>query len=113
MPDNKHEPKIVMYGTEFCSYCAAARLLLKKKGLDFEDILVSRDDDKRREMERLSGRNTVPQIFIDDEPIGGFDELYSLEQDGRLDQILGRSAVAQHQSSETSGPTPVIKQSRE
>ncbi len=93
--------KIVIYGTEFCSYCAAARLLLKKKGLDFEDILVSRDDDKRREMERLSGRRTVPQIFIDDQPIGGFDELYSLEQDGRLDDMLGRSATTADQTVET------------
>lgn len=96
MQAEKRAPKIVIYGTEFCSYCAAARLLLKKKGLDFEDILVSRDDDKRREMERLSGRSTVPQIFIGDRPIGGFDELYSLEQDGRLDGILGRAAPIEY-----------------
>ena len=83
-------PKIVVYGTEYCSYCAAARMLLKKKGLNFDDILVSHDDDRRREMERLSGGTTVPQIFIDGEPIGGFDELYSLDKDGRLDRMLGR-----------------------
>ena len=64
-------------------------MLLKKKGLDYEDILVSNDEDKRREMERLSGGHTVPQIFINDEPIGGFDELYSLDQEGRLDEMLG------------------------
>ncbi len=83
------DASIVIYGTEFCSYCAAARMLLKKKGLDYEDILVSNDEDKRREMERLSGGHTVPQIFINDEPIGGFDELYSLDQEGRLDEMLG------------------------
>lgn len=85
-------PSIVVYGTEFCSYCAAARMLLKKKGLNFEDVLVSHDDDKRREMERLSGGTTVPQIFIGGEAIGGFDELYSLDKDGRLDRMLGRSS---------------------
>lgn len=87
------EPKIVIYGTEYCSYCSAARMLLKKKGLNYEDILVSQDEDKRREMESRSGGRTVPQILIDDQPIGGFDELYSLEQDGRLDEILGRSST--------------------
>ena len=87
-------PKIVIYGTEFCSYCTAARMLLKKKGLNYEDVLISQDNEKRREMERLSGGRTVPQIFIDDKPIGGFDELYSLDQDGRLDEILGRTPAA-------------------
>ncbi len=84
------DPVIVIYGTEFCSYCTAARMLLKKKGLSYEDILVSQDDEKRREMERRSGGRTVPQIFINDEPIGGFDDLYSLDQSGRLDELLGR-----------------------
>jgi len=66
-------------------------MLLKKKGIDFEEVLVSRDDALREEMQRLSGRRTVPQIFIDGQPIGGFDELYSLDQDGQLDKLLGRS----------------------
>jgi len=66
-------------------------MLLKKKGIDFEEILVSRDDALREEMQRLSGRRTVPQIFIDEQPIGGFDDLYSMDQDGRLDKLLGRS----------------------
>jgi len=66
-------------------------MLLKKKGVEFEEILVSRDDARREEMQRLSGRRTVPQIFVDGQPIGGFDDLYSLDQDGRLDKLLGRS----------------------
>jgi glutaredoxin 3 len=85
------QPRVVLYGTEFCSYCGAARMLLKKKGIEFEEILVSRDDALREEMQRLSGRRTVPQIFVDGQPIGGFDDLYSLDQDGRLDKLLGRS----------------------
>lgn len=91
MPDTK--PHIRIYGTEFCSYCTAARMLLKKKGLDFEDVLVSRDDDLRQEMENRSGRQTVPQIFIDDQHVGGFDDLHALDQDGRLDDMLGLAAT--------------------
>lgn len=82
-------PRIEVYGTEFCSYCAAARLLLKRKGLAYEDIVVSGNREAREEMERRSGRRTVPQIFIDGRPIGGFDELDALERSGALDRLLG------------------------
>ena len=81
------EKKVVMYGTKYCSYCGAAQMLLTKKGVDYEFILVS-DAQLRDEIERRSGQRTVPQIFIDDEPVGGFDELYALDQDGRLDTLL-------------------------
>lgn len=84
------QPKIVMYGTPYCPYCSAARMLLKKKNATYEEISVSDDAPRRAEMEKLSGRRTVPQIFIDEEPIGGFDELYELDQQGELDRILGR-----------------------
>ena len=85
------KPEVVMYATEWCSYCAAARMLFKKKGIAYEEILVSDDPDRRREMEQRSGRRTVPQIFIDRRPIGGFDDLYALDKDGRLDELLGRT----------------------
>ncbi len=65
-------------------------MLLTKKGVSFEDISVSRDQALRAKMEQLSGRRTVPQIFINDEPIGGFDELYSLDKQGKLDDLLVR-----------------------
>lgn len=84
--------KVTIYGTDSCGYCTAARTLLKKKGVDYDEVLVSRDDDTRQEMERLSGRRTVPQIFINDQPIGGFDELYRLDKNGELDKLLGRLA---------------------
>lgn len=77
-----------MYSTEHCPFCLAARMLLKKKGVAFEDILVSQDAELRTRMEQLSGRRTVPQIFINDEPIGGFDDLYALDKQGRLDELL-------------------------
>lgn len=83
-----HKATIRLYGTEHCSFCTAARMLLKKKGVDYDDILVSRDVEVREEMERLSGRRTVPQIFIDDQSIGGFEELYALEKSGELDSLL-------------------------
>ena len=79
---------VKLYGTETCSFCTAARMLLKKKGVDYDEVLVSRDPDVREEMERLSGRRTVPQIFIDDQSIGGFDELYELDKSGKLDGLL-------------------------
>ncbi len=83
-------PKIELYGTEFCGYCAAARLLLKRKGLAWTEIGVSGNREAREEMEQRSGRRTVPQIFIGGRPIGGFDELDALERSGELDRLLGR-----------------------
>lgn len=83
-------PRIEIYGTEFCSFCAAARMLLKRKGLSYEDISVSGDRQGREEMQKLSGRRTVPQIFIDGRPIGGFEELDTLDESGELDRLLGR-----------------------
>jgi glutaredoxin 3 len=82
--------KVILYGTALCGYCVAARRLLKKKGINFEDIRVS-DGDTRRELAQRTGKNTVPQIFINDEAIGGFDELYALEEDGHLDALLARA----------------------
>ena len=80
---------ITIYGSETCPYCTAARMLLKKKGLTYDDILVSRDAGKREEMIARSGNQSVPQIFIGDQSIGGFDELYALERNGELDRLLG------------------------
>ena len=82
-------PNITIYGSETCPYCTAARMLLKKKGLTYDDILVSRDAGKREEMIARSGNQSVPQIFIGDQSIGGFDELYALERNGELDRLLG------------------------
>lgn len=65
-------------------------MLLKKKGLEWEEIPVSGNNPARRQMEAKSGRRTVPQIFIDGRPIGGFDELYELDKSGDLDRMVGR-----------------------
>jgi len=66
-----------------------ARRLLKRKGVEFEEIPVSSDRGLWAEMEKKSGRNTVPQIFINNEPVGGYDDIARLDQIGELDQLLG------------------------
>ena len=82
------EPKIVIYGDDSCTYCVAARMLFTKKGLRFQDIKISGDDERRAEMESLTGSNSVPQILINDHLVGGFDELCALDKDGDLERLL-------------------------
>ncbi len=85
--------KVEVYSTMFCPYCARARSLLSKKGVEFEDIDVMADTAKRDEMvDRAGGRQTVPQIFIDGKHIGGSDELAALDRAGKLDPLLGLGA---------------------
>jgi len=85
-------PRVVIYTTPYCPYCFRAKALLRSKQVEFEEIDVSDDPARRAEMERLSARRTVPQIFIDAEPIGGFDDARRLDTMGELDRMLGRSA---------------------
>lgn len=81
--------KVEIYATMFCPYCARARGLLSKKGVEFVEIDVMMDDAKRDEMvARAGGRSTVPQIFVDGRHIGGADELASLDGQGKLDALL-------------------------
>jgi len=82
--------KVELYTTMFCPYCARARSLLAKKGVDYIDIDVMADTSKFDEMlARSGGRQTVPQIFIGGQHIGGSDELAALERQGKLDALLG------------------------
>ena len=87
-------PNITIYGSETCAYCTAARMLLKKRGLDYDDVLVSANEDNRQEMIARSGSDTVPQIFIGEQAIGGLDELCLLEKNGELDRLLGVDTFA-------------------
>ena len=82
------DAKIKIYGDAYCGYCTAARLLLKKKGLDYEDVPVSNDEQAFAEMREKSGSTSVPQIFINEKSIGGFDELYELEESGELNKLI-------------------------
>ena len=81
--------EVIMYATRFCPYCMRARRLLKNKGVEFEEIRVGSGNALWREMEEKSGRNTVPQIFINAEPVGGYDDIALLDQQGELDAKLG------------------------
>ena len=80
--------KVVVYTTQYCPYCMQAKALLKHKGVAFEEVDVGEDDAMRARVVELSGRRTVPQIFIDDKPIGGYDELRALDDQGELDRLL-------------------------
>lgn len=82
---------IVLYSTGWCPYCERARALLERKGAAFREVKVDEDPVERATMmTRSGGRRTVPQIFIGDRHVGGFDELYALEKAGELDKLLGR-----------------------
>jgi glutaredoxin 3 len=83
--------RIVVYASPFCGYCSAAKRLLKKKGAEFEEIDVLFDRERKREMIERSGRRTVPQIFIGDRHIGGYDDLAALDARGELDPLLAAS----------------------
>jgi glutaredoxin 3 len=76
--------EIRMYTTAWCGYCLAAKQLFERESLSYEEISVDDDPDFRQRMQDLSGRHTVPQIFIDGEAIGGYQELARLIADGGL-----------------------------
>ena len=76
---------IEVYSTHNCPWCVRAKALLESKGLEYAEINISADTDRALEMVERSGRRTVPQIFIDEESIGGFTELSALNQAGSLD----------------------------
>ena len=84
----KPQADVVMYTRALCGYCAAARRLLEAKGVAYEEIDVTMDAARRREMMDRSGQRTVPQIFIGAQHIGGYDDIAALEQAGELDPLL-------------------------
>lgn len=80
--------KVVIYTKSWCPYCARAKDLLVRKGVAYEEVDVSNDLAREREMITWSGRHSVPQIFIDEAHIGGSDDLAELNATGRLDELL-------------------------
>jgi len=86
-------PNIVMYSTAFCGYCQRARNLFERKGVEVREIKVDEDPKERDIMlQRSGGRRTVPQIFIGERHVGGFDDLAALDRSGELDKLLGQTA---------------------
>ena len=81
--------QVVVYTTNYCPYCVRAKELLKRKNIEFQEIDVTNDQEGREELVNKSGgRKTVPQIFIGDAHVGGCDDLYALDRDGKLDAML-------------------------
>ncbi len=80
--------RIEIYTTRWCGYCVRAKALLEAKGLAYEEIAIDDDPAFRQRIFDLTGGSTVPQILIDDEPIGGYTELWRLDQTGALDEKL-------------------------
>ena len=81
-------PEVVMYCTEVCPFCQRAEKLLKSKGVTINKIRVDQDRSKLKEMIKRTGHNTVPQIYIGDKHVGGFDELSELDIMDELDELL-------------------------
>ena len=80
--------KIIIYTKEICPYFVRAKALLQRKGAQFEEIKITDDTTKEEMMKKSGGRMTVPQIFIGDFHVGGCDDLYALENQGKLDKLL-------------------------
>ncbi len=81
-------PEIIMYTKGYCPYCTKAKTLLASKGQTYTEISLDTNPEKTEEMIEKSQRRTVPQIFINGQSIGGFDDLYALNQQGKLDELL-------------------------
>jgi glutaredoxin 3 len=87
-------PSVVIYTTKTCPYCVRAKALFSRKGVEFLEVDVSEDNDKRRWLAQTTGQRTVPQIFINDRSVGGFEDVWALDRRGELDRLL-RSPVIQ------------------
>ncbi len=83
--------RVLVYSTDFCPYCTRAKLLLKKRSIPYTEIDVSSDSEKRAWLVATTRRRTVPQIFIDGQPIGGSDELHELDRSGKLSAMMARA----------------------
>ena len=81
--------EVVMYTTGICPYCVRAKMLLQHKGVLWNELRIDADPDLMREMMARSGRRTVPQIFVDDYHVGGYDDLAEMDTFGKLDPLLG------------------------
>ncbi len=104
-------PHVVVYTTAICPYCVRAKMLLTRKGVSYEEIRIDHDHARMVEMIQRSRRRTVPQVFIDDYHVGGYDDMAELDAFGKLDPLLGlaphddEAAVAHAVDASEDGPT--------
>jgi len=82
------QPKIEVYTWSRCPFCIRAKALLDRKGAEYTEYCIDGDEAARSEMAERAGRRSLPQIFIDDQHIGGCDDIHNLERQGRLDKLL-------------------------
>ena len=83
--------KIIIYSTAICPYCTRAKILLKRKGLDFQEIMITDEKSRDEMIAKAGGKRTVPQIFIGETHVGGFDDLAALDRAGELMRLLASS----------------------
>lgn len=79
---------IIIYSTNVCPYCVRAKSLLQRKNVKFTEIKITDDETREEMIKKSDGRKSVPQIFIDDKHIGGYDDLHALDLSGKLDDLL-------------------------
>jgi glutaredoxin 3 len=88
------EPKVEIYTWSRCPFCIRAKALLDRKGVDYTEYCIDGDEAARSEMsQRANGRRSLPQVFINDQHVGGCDDLHDLEYQGRLDTLLAVSST--------------------
>jgi glutaredoxin 3 len=86
-------PRVVLFTTERCSFCDRVKMLLARKGVSYDEVYLPRDDmESRRQLVRITGRYTLPQVIVDGNPLGGWEDLRRLEDAGDLDSALAASA---------------------
>ena len=88
-----NQPKILIYTSANCPYCVWSKKLLDKKQANYEEIRVDQDDVARTQLQERTKRTSVPQIFIDDFHVGGYQDMVELDQEGKLDQLLIGASV--------------------
>ncbi len=81
-------PKVIIYTTDYCPYCVKAKALLQRKKVQFEEIKIVDDEMREAMIAKSGGRRSVPQIFIGEKHIGGCDDLYELDRQKKLDELL-------------------------
>lgn len=86
-------PNVEIYTWSWCPFCLRAKALLDRKGVDYTEHCIDGDEGARAEMAERAGKSSLPQIFIDGQPIGGCDDLHDLEDGGQLDELLVNSAA--------------------
>jgi glutaredoxin 3 len=80
--------RVTVYTTDRCSLCTSAKTLLERRGIDYEEVNLSRDADGRERLSSITGMITFPQVMIGEQTIGGFAELLAADRDGRLGELL-------------------------